>query len=95
MTELPGNIRVYRATYQDGNHHFEMNSAGEHEAKSFSEMRYVAFSARSSCQKLQAVGYKNVSIDLKPDHDIIHPCRFCTPLNEEEREEFWKFFCVE
>lgn len=91
------NIRAYRTIAPDGNISYTDKTRDGRGSHSCSDIANLAAAVKWEAEDhIKENGFGQVTIDFHPFHDIEKPStlapHLCKPLNEAEREEFWKYF---
>lgn len=92
------NIRAFKVILPDGEIFFEHKSKDGRGSMSCGSIKSLAYNVISDAKDFfKENSFAQVTIDLKPYHDIEIPSdlapRRCLPLTEKELEEFWKHYC--
>lgn len=94
------NIRAYKVITPDGKIYFEDKSKDSRGSTVCDSIKSLVHNVKiNEKQFLKNKAISQVTIDLKPYHDIecpsgLAPMR-CLPLSEKEAEDFWNHYCLE
>ena len=94
------NIRAFKVVMLNGTTAFKTRSSDDGNSEGSSNIKGLADIVKSQIREASRVyDHELISIDLIPFHDFecpygLHP-RFCMPLSEQEKREFWEQFSKE